>query len=230
MDKILKRNLTIVFVILVATPVINWAPWIYGYYYGWEDQESFDLSCIVNQAIGLSARHKNWIKPSEETNIFNYDKKNLFKYKLSKKRKQTDWSKYSLSVMYKDYSNEEISQLFGLEIRGGRVKKDKIQKELCNSPYTCKLLNLRMDSYVIKYNLLPKIIKILERPCDYLLKPDEVKVENTFSKGDAEHMRNSMRCDDTWHIFPQRKFVLLDIVDKDKQEVTKVIVERKDLN
>ncbi len=246
--KVLKIPL-IVFMVFIAGHII------FEKYVGFDDTGKYDLPALMDNAFGLPGSEKNYFVKKTDS-VFNFDKKNLFKYQC-KPRKRSEEESHRLHVKkypelsYEDFlqemekgdleyyqriqrfypglSFEEIEQLKCLEFRGDSVStkhKTELHKELCSNTFTCKIKILLVNSYVLEAGLLPKIVKILERPCDHIAKPSV-----DMSKSDREQiesLRGHFRCKETWGRM-EYKYTLLELVDYENKKNYSVIVERKDI-
>jgi hypothetical protein len=250
--KVLKIPL-IFFTIVIGGHVL------FEQYIGFDDEGKYNLPALMNHAFGLPGKDKPYFVKSDGS-VFNFDKKNLFKYQC-KPWKRSEEESHRLHVKnypelsyedflqemdkrhlayledikqrsYRDLSLEEIEQLQCVEFSGAsRSSKDafksKLHKELCSNRYVCKIKILLVNSYVLEAGLLPKIVKILERPCDYIAEPRADMSE--WDKRQIESLKGSFRCEKTWSRVGEYKYTLLEIVDYENKENYNVVVERKDI-
>ncbi|HJD59414.1 MAG TPA: hypothetical protein LFW20_01875 [Rickettsia endosymbiont of Omalisus fontisbellaquei] len=109
-----------------------------------------------------------------------------------------------------------------------KVKKE-VSNELCSNHTNCQTLNLAIESYILQYpKLLQSIIKIAERPCDFIKVFDEKKDLDASGYTEAKSARNNL-CKKNYFFSKLEKFVLITIINHKKPNI-EIIVRRKDVD
>lgn len=138
-------------------------------------------------------------------------------------------------------TNDEIRHLNCLGTTVVWEYDDKSEKsvngELCNNVFTCQVINLAVNDYVLDHpRILKNMLKILERPCDYIKKIGEGSDEK--EEGNISYFRSLLRCDGKKHgswFKKKRIFFILTVWSKDLADSPKnlvlgeFIVRRKDI-
>lgn len=225
-------------------------------YIGFDDTGKYDLPALMDNAFGLPGSDKNYFVKKSDT-VFNFDKKNLFKYQC-KSWKRSEEESHRLHVKkypelsyedflqemdkrhltyledikqssYRDMSLEEIEQLKCLEFRGDSVST-KHKTELHKE--------LCSNTFTCKIKILLVNSYVLEAG----LLPQIVKILERpcdhiakpsvdMSESDREQiesLRGHFRCKETWGRM-EYKYTLLELVDYENKKNYSVVVERKDI-
>ncbi len=201
----------------------------------WPRHNGWALEGIVNNALGLKRTRYPFIITPKDT-VFNFDKNNLFEYECKDSpHKDAVYEMYQNEV-YKDLklTLDETKQLYCLQFRAGSTspftRKD-LKKELCDthSPGFCKIVALKGNSWILKAGLLPEVVKILERPCDYIAKSQEGL--DGIGKQDLSWHMTSLRCKSSIlpkFLNPYYQYTILELWDEENKEQYDIVVKRKD--
>lgn len=106
-----------------------------------------------------------------------------------------------------------------------------VQGELCNNVFTCQTINLAVTDYILAYpQVLWNMLKIIERPCDYIKKKGEGVDKN--EERSIDYLRAVIKCDgaNTLWFKKNRIFVILTVWNSKNKEIAHFIVRRKDMN
>lgn len=202
----------------------------------WPRHNGWALEGIVNNALGLERTKYPFIITPKDTAL-NFDKENLFKYECKDSpHKEALYKRYQNDV-YKDLNLtlDETKQLYCLTFKAGNTAPSKgrigIKKELCNtySPGFCKIVALKGSSWILKAGLLPEVVKILERPCDYITKSQEGL--SGIEKQDLSWHINDLRCKSSIlpkFLNPYYQYTVLELWDQENQSQYDIVVKRKD--
>jgi hypothetical protein len=142
------------------------------------DNQSSELMRLINSVIGIPYQQKPQYK-NDSPDIFRLSKEEWFKLPYYKKGHKPLGVRDEPRLVEPMPSKEEVWHAESLSLEpifyGARPNKG-IFHELCGYFLTCKSLNIGVPEYVYeKPELLRSIIKIAERPCDYIRTIDEVK-------------------------------------------------------
>ena len=117
-----------------------------------------------------------------------------------------------------------------------------VNGELCSNLFNCQVRNIAVNHYVFEHpEILWSIIKIAERPCDFIKTFDRtIKKGEKYQYGDTEwdaildaksvryHLCDKQPFFTRWK--RARKFVLITIQDIENKRIMDIIVRRKDID
>jgi hypothetical protein len=206
---------------------------------GW-DYQSNELAEMINSVIGLPYYQKPQYK-NDSTDIVRLSKDEWLALPYYDRHLKVTAVQDILNLVESMPTKEEVEHIDSIEVNptwhGARPNK-AIYHKLCGYFLTCESLNISVQEYVLqKPELLQNIIKIAERPCDYIRTIEEVKAgdeiffstdfhkifsPDTYSKDDIKYAiklaRQRFGCDKKdWfmlpysfrHLITSRKLVLL---------------------
>lgn len=212
---------------LLTIIIIYFAGWYaFTKIYGWDELSTYSLSRVVNTAIGIpGAKYRKNIVTTSSSNIFNFDPQNYYKYEISDLNYDDEIKPNArfkeLAFMddedRKRYFSTHSTQSFGFA-----------REELCTNPLFCRSITIFMHPYILKEDLLPKIINILEKPCQYII-PPEADAPNTSENIDIKNLLNDLECNKGFSIFPKMKYVVLLIGDRGEAHFINIVIKRKDI-
>ncbi len=239
----LATAFSIVFAILYSIFLLISIP--YGYFFGpeWADRADWTLQGIVNSVLEVPYHNKKdfvidrpeYIKTLSQEEWMNVNCKIL------------DVDKSDIVIGAKNYEHLPEEQKWHLNcispIVVNKFGQDKsVRRELCSNVYNCQLLSLAVGSYVFQHpEILWSIIKIAERPCDFIKKFDQKVLDNPGDLisvvADARDARAELCSKDLLSkniLFPvsieSRKFVLITIQDIENKRIMDIIVRRTDID
>lgn len=215
----------------------------YGYFFGpqWADRADWTLHDIVNSVLEV---------PYHTKRDFVIDRPEYIKT-LSQEEwmnvncKIRDFYKSDIVVGARNYEDIPEEQKWHLNCIYPRVANKfgtgkTVNGELCSNVYNCQLLSLAVGSYVFQYpEILWSIIKIAERPCDFIKTFDQKTLDNP---GDlisvvadakwARHLLCGRGLIETIlvPIAKSEKFVLITIQDIENKRIMDIIVRRTDID
>lgn len=120
-----------------------------------------------------------------------------------------------------------------------------VRGELCSNQFNCQIRSLAVNHYVFEHpEILWSIIKIVERPCDFIKTfdkkvVDEHSTEASFANPEHHNMwtaiwraegARSELCNNGLFYKKSRKFVLITIQDIENKRIMDIIVRRKDID
>lgn len=239
----LATAFAVVFTILYSIFFLISIP--YGYFFGpqWADRADWALAGIVNSVLEVPYHTKRdfvidrpeYIKTLSQEEWMNVNCKIL------------DVDKSSMVVGARNYEHLLEEQKWHLNCISPIVVNKfgtgkTVNGELCSNVYNCQLLSLAVNHYVFQYpEILWSIIKIAERPCDFIKKFDKKVLDNPGDQRSAIANARNAR----WHLcsedlvarnllFPVRKesgkFVLITIQDIENKRIMDIIVRRTDID
>jgi len=240
----LATAFSIVFAILYSIFLLITIP--YGYFLGPGEENSADwtLNDIVNSVLEV---------PYQEKRDFVIDRPEYIKT-LSQEEwmnvncKILDVDKSDMVIGAKNYEHLPEEQKWHLNcispIVVNKFRQDKsVRGELCSNFYNCQLLSLAVNHYVFQHpEILWSIIKIAERPCDFIKKFDQKVLDNPGEQRsaivNARDARAELCSNDLLSknlLFPvitreSRKFVLITIQDIENKRIMDIIVRRTDID
>lgn len=148
---------------------------------------------------------------------------------------------------YKHLSKEEKWHLNCISLLA--VNKFDTRKtvngELCSNQFNCQIRSLAVNHYVFENpEILWSILKIVERPCDYIKTFDkkfeaQYYTEESLANFDHHPIRAAIReaesarthlCNNGLFYEKSRKFVLITIQDIENKRIMDIIVRRKDID
>jgi hypothetical protein len=240
----LATAFSIVFAILYSIFLLISIP--YGYFLGpqWADSPDWTLRRIVNSVLEV---------PYQEKRDFVIDRPEYIKT-LSQEEwmnvncKIRDFHKSDMVIGAKNYEHLPEEQKWHLNCISPIVVSKfgtgkTVNGELCSNIYNCQLLSLAVNHYVFQHpEILWSIIKIAERPCDFIKKFDQKVLDNPGDLisvvADARQARRELCSKDLLSknlLFPvinreSRKFVLITIQDIENKRIMDIIVRRTDID
>lgn len=238
----LATALSIVFAILYSIFLLITIP--YGYFLGPGEENSADyaLKNIVNSVLEVPYLKKDFVIDRPE---------------YIKTLSQEEWMNVNCKILHKrdvlvsqdsnyEHLPEEqkwhlncISPIVVSKFGTGKT----VNGELCSNFYNCQLLSLAVNHYVFQHpEILWSIIKIAERPCDFIKKFDQKVLDNPGEQQsaivNARQARAELCSNDLLSknlLFPvitreSRKFVLITIQDIENKRIMDIIVRRTDID
>lgn len=154
------------------------------------DRSSQELSILINSVIGIPYYQKPQYR-NDSINIYRLLKEEWFSLPYYESAAEVDYvadSKHLAKVMPSAAEAAHANSIATMNIWPNLNPDLPIYHKLCNHFLTCEALNIVVQDYVIhRPEILKNIIKIAERPCDYIRTFDEVKPgdEIVFSTADT---------------------------------------------
>jgi hypothetical protein len=148
---------------------------------------------------------------------------------------------------YEHLSQEEKWHLNCISLLAvNKFRTDKsVRGELCSNQFNCQIRSLAVNHYVFEHpEILWSILKIVERPCDFIKifdkkVVDEYRTEASLANYEHRHMHaaiwgaknaRSDLCNNGPFFMKSRKFVLITIQDIENKRIMDIIVRRKDID
>lgn len=198
----------------------------------------FEFPRLINSVLGMPYHTSLAIK-SDTHDITKFAKEEWFNFRCVPAESDISENRYSAYAgdtknLPTNISNKDITHLNCLAVDRvspyANVSSKAVNGELCNNYYNCRLFNLAVKDYVLdKPEILWNIVKIIERPCDYVKTMEEAT--NQEEKDAIDSMRSALKCDgqkEFWHL-REKVFVKLVIQDLKNKRIAHVIVRRKDI-
>ena len=142
------------------------------------DRQSGELAKMINSIIDVPYNQKPQYR-NDSPDIIRFSKDEWFALPYYESATEVDLIEDKLYLVDSMPSKEEATHALSINIDPifYNVRYTKpIYRQLCGHFLTCKSLNISVQEYVLqKPELLQNIIKIAERPCDYIRTIDEVK-------------------------------------------------------
>jgi len=240
--------LLIVFGILVALFIGNIILGAYLFGHSIESDEDQTLASIVNSVLEIPYFKKDFVIDKPE-----YIKTLTPEEWMNVKCKIRDVHKSDIVSGAKNeehLSQEEKWHLNCISpLAASKYSTDKsVEGELCSNQFNCQIRILAVNHYVFEHpEILWSIIKIVERPCDFIKTFDkkfeaQYYTEESLANFDHHPIRAAIReaesarthlCDKPpffmrWK--KPRKFVLISITDIENKRIMDIIVRRKDID
>jgi len=131
-------------------------------------------------------------------------------------------------------------------LAASKYRTDKsVKGELCSNQFNCQIRSLTVNHYVFEHpEILWSIIKIAERPCDFIKTFDKKVIDEHHTEASynnpehhdmwtaiwgAENARSDL-CNNGPFFWKSRKFVLITITDIENKRIMNIIVRRKDID
>ena len=127
-----------------------------------------------------------------------------------------------------------------------KYRTDKsVKGELCSNQFNCQMRSLSVNHYVLEHpEILWSILKIVERPCDFIKTfdkkvVDEYRTEASLANYEHRHMHAAIwgaknarthLCNNGPFFMKSRKFVLISITDIENKRIMYIIIRRKDID
>lgn len=154
---------------------------LYFYQMAGFDNQSSELARMISSVIGIPYHQKPQYR-NDSPDIFRLSKEDWLKLPYYETASKPTGIRDDLHLVESMPSKKEVKHVKSLELNPiwhGFASNKPIFSELCGYFLTCKSLNISVQEYVYeKPELLNSIIKIAERPCDYIRTIDEVKPED----------------------------------------------------
>lgn len=157
-----------------------------------------ELSMLVNSVLGVAYFELDYLKNDTNERV-KFSEKEWMSLKCKPKPRLLDPNTYN--VFSNGKANklplEEKAHLSCIEVGSTSSYRPKGHKsiygELCNGVFSCEILHISIGEYVLQYpEIMWNIIKIAERPCDYIKSEEEMP---DGSIGSARNMRGSFSCE-----------------------------------
>lgn len=142
------------------------------------DLQSSELSEMINSVIGIPYHQKPQYR-NDSPDIIRFSKDEWLALPYYESATEVDLIEDKFNLVDFMSSKEEATHADSISIIPiwGAEPYNGIYHQLCDYFLTCKSLNISVQEYVLqKPEILQNIIKIAERPCDYIRTIDEVKV------------------------------------------------------
>lgn len=225
--------LAVIAVLSVIILIINFlSTYFLGSKYDFTNQNMAD---IVNSTLEIPYFKENFVIDRPK-NIKTLTKEEWMNVKCNPKAEWSDSDIFVFGANEPNNLSKEQKQLLKRQLncisissvkRVGKVKKE-VNNELCGNYTNCQTLNIAIESYIMQYpELLQSIIKIAERPCDFIKVYDKKDI-NAYGYTDAIHARNEL-CNKNYFFSKLEKFVLITIINHKKPNI-EIIVRRKDVD
>jgi|GEM_PF-4790506 hypothetical protein len=182
MSKMWQRKLSSLILLLLLTVTSNFSrcvSYIYGLFGFSYDIQSMILAMLINSVIGV---------PYSQEPPFRNDSENIYRMPYE------EW----MELPYKEVgakidfvnskgwgnlpllSTKEAQKIISIRVADPTFTAfdylSPATNSLCQNPLTCDLMTISVQNYILdKPELLKDIIKIAERPCDYIREAREVK-------------------------------------------------------
>jgi hypothetical protein len=177
--KLLSCLLLSIFLLIVSFKTIS-NKLYFSLNQGW-DYQSYELAEMINSVIGLPYYQKPQYK-NDSTDIVRLSKDEWLALPYYDRHLKVTAVQDILNLVGSMPTKEEVEHIESIALHptwhGARPNK-AIYHKLCGYFLTCESLNISVQEYVLqKPELLQNIIKIAERPCDYIRTIDEVKADD----------------------------------------------------
>ena len=242
---VLSRFLIYLGILFFLYYIINTTLIIYLYGDAVEHNEDRVLEDIVNSVLEIPYFKKDFIVDRPE-----YIKTLTPEEWMNVKCKVLDFDKSDIvsgAKNYKHLSQEEKWHLNCISLLAvNKFRTDKsVRGELCSNQFNCQIRSLAVNHYVFEHpEILWSIIKIAERPCDFIKTfdkkvVDEHSTEASFANPEHHNMwtaiwgaknARSDLCNNGPFFMKSRKFVLITIQDIENKRIMDIIVRRKDID
>ncbi|HJD66850.1 MAG TPA: hypothetical protein LFV91_07575 [Rickettsia endosymbiont of Bembidion nr. Transversale] len=183
-----KRVKTSIFVLLLIMLLFNYktvSNYMMSYSFRHLDRQSAQLSRLINSVMGvpfkLRPQYKN---DAPSIHRLSYEEWMNLPYEEKHLTLEIDMMDDPNHLVDHMPTIHEVEQADSYKVHSPYssigVNRD-IAKRLCNHFLTCELLTLSVRSYVLDNpEILKNIIKIAERPCDYIQDLDKVNLDGEF--------------------------------------------------
>lgn len=235
--KVWSFRLLIIFSILLFLFCVNVIAGLYIFGHQMDDSQDETLQHIVNSVLEIPYLKKDfvidrpeYIKTLTPEEWMNVQCKILDVYKrstigISNEKTLTEEQKWHLECVTPNVVSKFAT---GKSVNG----------ELCSNHFNCQVRNLAVNHYVFQHpEILWSIIKIAERPCDFIKTFDRKLEEEEYRPGDDEqramvHARSARRdlCNNGIFYTKSRKFVLITVQDIENKRIMDIIVRRQDID
>ena len=226
------------FGILYSIFLVITIPYAYFFAPEWEDRTDYILQHIVNSVLEIPYLKRDFVidrpdyiktlTPEEWMNVKCkvIHKRDLLVSKDRNYERLPEEQKWHLNCI----SPQAVSKF---------EKGKTVNGELCSNYQNCQLLSLAVDHYVFQHpEILWSIIKIAERPCDFIKTFDQKVLDNPGDQrsviSDAKYARHKLCSSGLLGATPffvkSRKFVLITIRDIENKQIMDIIVRRKDID
>jgi hypothetical protein len=233
--KLLGSRLAIFLVIIISILYSHQA--LVVYLFG-NDVESFSdwaLQDIVNSVLEIPYHKKNFVIDRPD-----YIKTLSSDEWMKVQCKPMNHDKSEIVVGARNYEHISMEEKWHLNcIAPFAVKKisnKDVNGELCSNIFNCQVLSLAVNDYVFQHpEILWSIVKIAERPCDYIktfdekLKDSNPTPQERYSMDSAKSARRDL-CGKKPFFMSSRKFVLITVQDIENKQIMDIIVRRQDVD
>jgi len=180
----IRKKKTFIF-FLIAVFLLNFNSISYKFLYTLTnglDSSSVRLLGMVNSVINIPYQNESQYK-NNHPDIIKFSKEKWFSLPhhsidldinfIEDKKNLVD----SMPTKEEVYHSESLCASTVYPVKPNKI----IFKKLCNHFLTCEMMNIVVPDYVLQEpELLRSIIKIVERPCDYIKTIDEISEEDTI--------------------------------------------------
>lgn len=183
-----KRVKTSILVLLLIVLTWNYKTvtnYIMSYSFGHLDRQSSQLSTLISSVMGVPFTLKSQYK-NDAPNIkrLEYEQWMSLPYEEKHLTLEIDMMEDPNHLVDHMPTKHEVEQADSYTIKspysGIGVNRD-IAKRLCSHFLTCELMTISVRSYVLDHpEILKNIIKIAEKPCDYIQDLDKVNPNGEF--------------------------------------------------
>jgi hypothetical protein len=187
---------------------------------------------VMNSILGIPY-YENDQMHNDYPDIVKIPKEDWFKFKC-KPRPYQNGQVFQEIRAKKHLSDNDVLRLkcLGIEqVRARDSRKSKsINGELCNNVFNCRVINIAVTPYVLdNQEILWSMLKIAERPCDYVKKSENYNPEYDYEYRD---LRPNLHCDGVRYPWYRRErvFVIITVRDLENKRIADFIVRRQDLD
>lgn len=243
--KVWLFRLLIVFGILVALFIGNLilGAYLFGNYPDYRQDQT--LASIINSVLEIPYFKRDYIIDRPE-----YIKTLTPEEWMNVKCKILDVDKSDIVPAAKKYEHLSKEEKWHLNcispLAVNKFSTDKtVRGELCSNQFNCQIRSIAVNHYVFEHpEILWSIIKIAERPCDFIKTFDKKVIDEHRTKASyknpenhatwmaiwgAENARSEL-CNNGPFFRKSRKFVLITIQDIENKRIMDIIVRRKDID
>ena len=232
---ILKKILKILFITWLVLSILN-AGVILLFSGETKFRENLEVAILTNAVLGIPYyEYKDVI--TDAPDITKFDKKEWMNFKC--KPSGLDSSDgYFKGAGYNTHKipKNELLQLNCLGVSSVGSGSDSVPKnikgELCSNYFSCKTTDIAVNDYVLEHpQILWNIIKVVERPCNYIKKDSPYW---DFLRCDRKYYWASKH--NSWMFFlfypwymQKRVFVVISIINSQEDKVARIVVRRQDI-
>lgn len=205
---------------------------------------NFTIHALFNSVLGMPYYQEDAFR-NDAPDIIKFTEKDWMNFRCQPVVWERELSKSGPSLYFKgnsdklpyrifeNYTYEKRLQLNCLGVRGVLPygKNLSVNGELCTNYFNCQLVNIVVKDYVFDHpDILWNMIKIAERPCDYIKTKAEAKDEKEERLIASD--RRKLHCDgvkDPWYM-RERKYILITVWNSsESKQMADILVRRKDL-